>query len=1025
MNTNDYERDELPRDDDALLTAAILGELDDDERRALDARLDAEPELAARRDALAATIGLVQDAFPKGESLPSELLASLERAAAGSAASTTDGNAASTLGPRALDDAPRIPWLRMAAGLTLLCGGVIAANEYFTRKDDPREDRLAGVDGADRGDAPQAEFGYGLSSGIDKRGAKGPAGSVETRASRGEDAKRQELVGAALRDHGDANFEAPPEEVLADVDRYAGSRGGLTKSAPVDGAALPREAPAQGDRPGAASGYAGGAGETFRGPGDSVPPGGRAGGGPSEAKDQAWSAGVPVTESATPQAPSTLTIGRSGEEPDPSVLVVDAAPNTAPSPEPALKAKGNANEPAARARLGTSAGPATPGPAGPSSPGPRRPASGATEREVLDALDALGGLGYVGGGGAAPGGETGAVVRRFDGGTTISVDPDVNDRFAGGAVDTEAGRGRFDFSLEERKRDYAGRLQYSEEELAEIAKARADIVLQSCRRRPNERPSMMFYRFYGDNAFELAHLDALSTFGADVDTASYTLARRYLVDGVLPEKAQIRTEEFVNYFRPDLAPPPADSTVPFAVHTELSDSRFGTDRWAQSGEGATQRQMLRVGIRGKEVAREERRPLQLTFVVDTSGSMQQENRMELVKHALRLLVTELDARDSIAIVAFSNEARQVLPMTSAANRGLIESAIHGLTPNGGTNAEAGLMMGYETASLTLAPGNHSRVVLLSDGVANIGQTDQDRVNDSVKRQRDRGIYLNTVGVGMGNHNDVFLEQLANKGDGLCNYVDDEREARRALVENFTGAFETIARDLKVQVEFDPSQVYRYRLLGYENRAIADADFRNDKVDAGEIGAGHQVVALYELELTGNASEAPMATVRVRWKAPTGAGRDPLEDTAAGEIAHPVGASTRTAWEGASAGFRRDACIAQFAEILRRSVHARGDSLDELIAEASKLDAELRDADVTEFVVMLRRSRELILQHAPQHTDLSDCVDALRRNRILRAQLEEVRRDRNDELLRELETQNAQLETRIRDLIRDELDQQLK
>lgn len=1009
MNTNDYERDELPRDDDALLTAAILGELDDDERRALDARLDAEPGLAARRDALAATIGLVQDAFPKGESLPSELLASLERAAAGSGASTTDGDAASTPGPRALDDAPRVPWLRMAAGLTLLCGGVIAANEYFARKGDPREDRLAGVDRPERAEGLRAEFEYGSSSAMDKRGAQGPAGSVESRAQRDEDAVREARLGDVPRTTSrvDAGEEPPIIE-----EGFLSSRGGTAPGAKAD-VANGQSTPA-GDSPG----MGGGAGGAYHGPGDISPPVGA----PSEAKDQAWSAGMPVAESASPQAPSTLTIGRSGEEPDPSVLVVDAAPDTTPSPEPALKAKAKANEPAARARLGTSAGPATPGPAGPSSPGPRRPASGATEREVLDAL---GGLGYVGGGGAAPGGETGAVVRRFDGGTTISVDTDVNDRFAGGAVDTEAGRGRFDFSLEERKRDYAGRLQYSEEELAEIAKARADLVLQSCRRRPNERPSMMFYRFYGDNAFELAHLDALSTFGADVDTASYTLARRYLVDGVLPEKAQIRTEEFVNYFRPDLAPPPADSAVPFAVHTELSDSRFGTDRWAQSGEGATQRQMLRVGIRGKEVAREERQPLQLTFVVDTSGSMQQENRMELVKHALRLLVTELDARDSIAIVAFSNEARQVLPMTSAANRGLIESAIHGLTPNGGTNAEAGLMMGYETAGLTLAPGSHSRVVLLSDGVANIGQTDQDRVNDSVKRQRDRGVYLNTVGVGMGNHNDVFLEQLANKGDGLCNYVDDEREARRALVENFTGAFETIARDLKVQVEFDPSQVYRYRLLGYENRAIADADFRNDKVDAGEIGAGHQVVALYELELTGNASEAPMATVRVRWKAPTGAGRDPLEDAAAGEIAHPVGASTRTAWEGASAGFRRDACVAQFAEILRRSVHARGDSLDELIAEASKLDAELRDADVTEFVDMLRRSRELILQHAPRHTDLSDCVDALRRNRILRAQLEEVRRDRNDELLRELETQNAQLETRIRDLIRQELDGQLK
>ena len=545
-------------------------------------------------------------------------------------------------------------------------------------------------------------------------------------------------------------------------------------------------------------------------------------------------------------------------------------------------------------------------------------------------------------------------------------------------------------------------------------------ILHDCMPLPDERPQDMFFRFWGDNPFVLTRLDAQSTFAVDVDTASYALARRYLVDGHLPEKAQIRTEEFVNYFRPDLEAPREGT---FAIHTELAPSRFG------SGEDAPgERWMLRVGLRGKEVVREERAPVALTFVVDTSGSMRRDNRMGLVKHALRLLVAQLDSQDSIAIVAFSKTANLVLPMTSAQSRGIIEAAIHGLQPGGGTNAEGGLMLGYEVAVDGLTEGASNRVVLLSDGVANLGETDQDRINEAVRRQREAGIYLNTIGVGLGNHDDAFLEQLANKGDGLCNYVDSETEARRALVDNFIGAFEPIARDVKIQVEFDPGQVQAYRLLGYENRAIADADFRNDAVDAGEVGAGHQVVALFELDLTGSRGNEPLAEVRVRWKAPTGPGRDPLED-AATEASRPVEFESATTFEAASRGYRRSAIVAQFAEILRRSVHAREDSLDELIAEARSLQTPLgsaeEDRDYDEFVQLLERSRELILESLPEDDDLSRCIDAVRRNRILRAQLEELQRAENDSLLAELELENERLEARIRELLRKELEERYR
>ena len=277
----------------------------------------------------------------------------------------------------------------------------------------------------------------------------------------------------------------------------------------------------------------------------------------------------------------------------------------------------------------------------------------------------------------------------------------------------------------------------------------------------------MFFRFWGDNPFVQTSLDSQSTFGVDVDTASYTLARRYRSEGKLPEKAQIRTEEFLNYFKPDVEAP---TEGVFNVHTEIAPSRFG---------GKDGKYMLRVTVRGKDVAREERQPLNLPFVVDVSGSMNQGDRLETVKHGLRLLTAQLDANDSIALGAYSTEARIVLPMTSAASRALIEEAIHGLSAGGGTTAEAGLKMGYAAAADQVSGGRHHRVVLLSDGVANIGQTDQDRINADVQKYRDRGIYLNTIGVGMDNHNDNFLEQLANKGDGICNYIDDEKEARRA------------------------------------------------------------------------------------------------------------------------------------------------------------------------------------------------------------------------------------------------------
>ena len=279
---------------------------------------------------------------------------------------------------------------------------------------------------------------------------------------------------------------------------------------------------------------------------------------------------------------------------------------------------------------------------------------------------------------------------------------------------------------------------------------------------------------------------------------------------------------------------------------------------------------------------------------------------------------------------------------------------------------------------------------------------------------------------MDNHNDVFLEQLANKGDGVCNYIDDDKEARRALVENFTGAFEPIARDVKIQIEFESSIVKRYRQIGYENRAIADADFRNDAVDAGEVGAGHQVTALYELELEPNAElvKGALAQVRLRWKEPTGAERDPAEDSAT-ERQWATTLNSAVSMEGASYGFRRAVCVAQFAELLRRSEHARTDSLDDLIAEAQRLEREHlagtpgADDDFIEFIAMMERSKAIILDKInSERTPLGDCVRDLRDRRYRHHSC--VKLPGKAAEAQALEVEIAGLEAKVRELVQEQL-----
>jgi Ca-activated chloride channel family protein len=331
---------------------------------------------------------------------------------------------------------------------------------------------------------------------------------------------------------------------------------------------------------------------------------------------------------------------------------------------------------------------------------------------------------------------------------------------------------------------------------------------------PNDEPyDAVFYKNYGVNPFIDTEDDHLSTFAIDVDTGSYSIMRRYVSDGYLPPEEAVRVEEYVNYFDQGYDPPSRGEGA-FAIHLDGAPSRFGDEKY----------HLVRVGLQGYEVPAEERKDVVLTFVIDVSGSMDRENRLELVKDALHLLVDKLGPQDQVGIVIYGSQAEVVLEhiYVGKGERRILK-AIDRLRPSGSTYAEAGLRLAYQEASAAFDPDAINRVILCSDGVANVGNTGHKSIWDQISEYADQGIYLTTVGFGMGNYNDVLMEQLADHGDGFYAYVDTIDEAERIFVEDLTSTMEVIAKDAKVQVEFNPAVVSRFRLIGYENRDVADEE----------------------------------------------------------------------------------------------------------------------------------------------------------------------------------------------------------
>ncbi len=449
---------------------------------------------------------------------------------------------------------------------------------------------------------------------------------------------------------------------------------------------------------------------------------------------------------------------------------------------------------------------------------------------------------------------------------------------------------------------------------------------------------LTFFQHHGVNPFIDTEDDNLSTFAMDVDTASYTVARRFIRDGNLPDPASVRVEEFVNYFDQDYAPP---SDGAFAVHVDGSPSPFGGEKhW-----------LLRVGLQGREVATHARQDATLVFAIDVSGSMAREDRLELVKRSLRLLVDELRPSDEVGIVIYGDRASVLLHPTNGGEKRAILSAIDRLRPGGSTFVEDGVRLAYEMAATRVRFGRITRVLLLSDGVGNVGRTGADAILNQVKFHLNEGVTLTTVGVGMGNYNDILMEQLANDGDGSYHYVDTLAEARNVFVDNLVGTLQNIAKDAKIQVQFNPAVVRSYRLLGYENRAVADQDFRDDSVDAGEVGAGHSVTALYEIKLH-DGVDGPLGMVSVRYENP---------DTRRVVEA----ARTFQRWEletvfaKTSPRFQLAAVVAEYAEILRESYWAQDGNLAHVAAEADRIRWLLpHDADVVEFAALTREAERL-------------------------------------------------------------------
>ena len=452
--------------------------------------------------------------------------------------------------------------------------------------------------------------------------------------------------------------------------------------------------------------------------------------------------------------------------------------------------------------------------------------------------------------------------------------------------------------------------------------------------------------------------EPLSTFSVDVDTASYANVRRFLTSGRRPPRDAVRIEELINYFSYDDPAPTGDD--PFAVSLEAAASPWHADRL-----------VVRVGLKARDIDRRERPAGNLVFLVDVSGSMSAANKLPLVKQSLKLLVGELGPTDRISLVTYAGNAALRLPPTAGDDKEMILAAIDGLSSGGSTHGSAGIEMAYDQAAQHFVEGGVNRVLLATDGDLNVGVTSNDALEALIREKAKSGIFLTVLGFGEGNLQDAKMERIADKGNGIYAYIDGLREARKVLVEQLTGSTITVAKDVKLQVEFNPATVAGYRLIGYENRLLTAEDFRDDTKDAGEIGAGHSVTALYEIVPRGVAPgrgaeplkyqqqpepavvlsddgepSSDLLTVKLRWKEPAGSTSTLAE--------FPL-AERGGSFEAASADLRFASAVASFGMLLRGSAEAGAVTF----AKTAQIASDALGADAggyrTEFVDLVRKA----------------------------------------------------------------------
>jgi Ca-activated chloride channel family protein len=458
---------------------------------------------------------------------------------------------------------------------------------------------------------------------------------------------------------------------------------------------------------------------------------------------------------------------------------------------------------------------------------------------------------------------------------------------------------------------------------------------------------------FAENAFKIVREAPVSTFSIDVDTASYSWVRASLNQNVLPQPAAVRTEEMVNYFHYDYTPPKS-TAEPFSTNVAVFPSPWSDGR-----------KIVRIGIKGYSVHRATRPRANLVFLIDTSGSMNEPNKLPLVQKSLNMLLDELDERDTVAIVTYAGSAGTALEPTPASRKEKIRAVIDSLGAGGSTAGAEGIRQAYELAEANLDPKGVNRVILATDGDFNVGITDQGELKGYVERERGKGVFLSVLGFGMGNYNDALMQTLAQNGNGIAAYIDTPAEARKTLVEEAGSTLFPIAKDVKIQVEFNPAAVAEYRLIGYETRTLNRDDFDNDKVDAGDVGSGQTVTALYEVVPVGgprtmddlryvdskpaSGRGGELGYVKIRYKLPK-SDRSRL-------ITTPIdGRAEARSFEAAPRDARFATAVAGFAELLRGGRYTGSLSYDDVlrIANASRGPDEFGYR--SEFVQMVRAAK---------------------------------------------------------------------